>query len=234
MSAEPYVLCGKGSRAANQDRAVAYTGSGCGLYFVADGMGGHYDGAMASSTVQNALCAWWQTAMTAPPAPEQAVPQLRAVVEECSVQIRRRTPPGQVCGCTLVLLWLTRSGYALLNIGDSRCYRVRHRLLRTEFFPLTSDDVLHAPGSPDDGKLLRAIGVHPDCNMQVRTGAAEPGTLFALCTDGVHRYCPEPTLRRCLTAARRTGLPDAAAAIEGVLLGGGAPDNYSLVLVQPW
>lgn len=82
--------------------------------------------------------------------------------------------------------------------------------------------------------LERALGAHARCSVAVRSGPVEPGSLFALCSDGIYKYCAPTELFRLLGRANRTGrLQETGAAIEKVVRAGNAPDNYSLVLVRP-
>lgn len=226
-------LCERGcQRPENQDRAGGWTDGDRGLFFVADGVGGHYGGAVASQALADGLGRWWNAGVR-PPA-EEAGAVLQRLVRDCHRQILQAAPPGQRCGSTLVLLWLDGGAYTLLWAGDSRCYHTSRRLLRCETRQLTVDDVVpdSAPAAAR-GKLLRAVGVG-DCLMSLRSGALTCGSLFALCSDGIYKVCPPPCLRRHLARAQRTALLQSAArAVEQEVLARRAPDNYSLVLIRP-
>lgn len=61
MNIESVCLCKCGlQRESNQDRAMTFTAKDRSLSFVADGVGGHYAGEMASEIVMSALCRWWE------------------------------------------------------------------------------------------------------------------------------------------------------------------------------
>ena len=122
-------LCERGcQRPLNQDRAGGWTAGDQGLFFVADGIGGHYSGETASQAIADALAEWWNSGPSMPlPAVQQ---QLQLLVQNCHTRILQGTPPGQQCGSTLVLLWLSGRTYTLLWTGDSRCYQTRRQHLR--------------------------------------------------------------------------------------------------------
>lgn len=227
-------LCERGcQRPQNQDRAGGWTAGDCGLFFVADGIGGHYSGETASQAIADALASWWGGGrqLALPEAQQQLPPLIRG----CHEQILQSSPPGQLCGSTLVLLWMCGGAYTLFWAGDSRCYYTRVGLLRSQILQLTVDDVVPVTdaSAADRGKLQRAVGVG-NCLLSMRSGEIEKDSLFALCSDGIYKYCPPAKLHRHLARARRTALLQSSArGIEREVLASRAPDNYSLVLVRP-
>lgn len=227
-------LCERGcKRPLNQDRAGGWTAEDRGLFFVADGIGGHYSGETASQAIADSLASWWDKGpQLSLPAAQQ---QLQLLVQDCHTQILQKTPPGQQCGSTLVILWLSGSTYTLFWTGDSRCYQTRRSLLRTRTLQMTVDDVVppNTASCADQGKLCRAVGVGR-CLLSMHSGELEKGSLFTLCSDGIYKYCPPASLYRHLAKAQRTALLQSCAHdIEQDVLNNHAPDNYSLVLVRP-
>lgn len=224
-------LCERGCRRpVNQDRAGGWTDGDCGLFFVADGIGGHYAGEKASGTIARLLADWWDTGRRM--AAADAAEELHRLIGRCDAVIRQNTPPGQRCGSTVVLLWISGGTYALLSVGDSRCYQTRRKGFHTETVQLTTDDVLPDSAGPDRGKLSRAVGAG-SCLVTIRCGELTSGTLFTLCSDGIYKFCSGRTLEHSLARARRTALlRQSAQEIEREVLARQAPDNYSLVLVR--
>lgn len=228
-------ICERGCRRPlNQDRAGGWTSGDQGLFFVADGIGGHYSGETASQAIADALAGWWNSAprTMSLPAVQQ---QLQSLVQSCHSRIRQVTPPGQQCGSTLVLLWLSGRTYTLLWSGDSRCYQTCWWHLQVRTLQMTVDDVVPATNTleADQGKLCRAVGVGR-CLLSMRSGEIKRGSLFTLCSDGIYKYCPPERLHHHLAKARRTTLLQSGARnIEQDVLASHAPDNYSLVLVRP-
>ena len=225
-------------RKVNQDRAgMLADGDAC-LCYIADGMGGHYAGEKASSLIARALTDWWGSSHEAArqmPLQELAE-RFKQLLDECALRLSQETPEGEYCGSTIVLLWLNAGKYLLLTAGDSRCYRLRRGLLRTEFTQLSSDDVYHARGPEDaalEGKLTNCIGSKYAAHYAVQTGAAARRTLFALCSDGVYRYCPAASLQAELAGAfRADDLKPVLDRVGAIVCAHGAPDNYSLVVAR--
>lgn len=225
-------LCERGlKRAINQDRAGAFVNGADGLFFVADGLGGHYAGEKASSIVAEAVERWWKTNCRAFPLEDMAG-RLQGLLQVCDRNIRKLTPQGELCGTTVVLLLIHQHIYTILSVGDSRCYWVPKGWMQLPAQLLTADDVVpeELPGS---GKLYRALGAGPYGPAAVCSGRIKGPGLFALCTDGVYKACSPNFLRGQFKRACRTGkLEPAAIRIEQEICKNGAPDNYSLVLVQ--
>jgi len=232
-------ICSTGAvRAVNQDRIGAFAQGGCGLYLVADGIGGRYKGENASGTLLERCTGWWnrQIVRAEKASFERNVEDLKEVLDDAHAAIRRGTPEGEMCGSTLVLLWLQNDWYALFSAGDSRCYRVSVYRLFPEVNLLTRDDVYQpAPGthSANAGKLTRAVGLGEHCAVSLQTGKVAGKTLFALCSDGIYKYCPERVWKKeLLRAYQRGNLEESVRRISDRVAEYGARDNYSLILVQ--
>lgn len=229
---EHVCICRTGQvRSVNQDRADCFSLEKWSLAFVADGMGGHFGGEQASETVAQACAGWWDSFVNADQRPGflQSVEQVRGLLRRCHEDIAAIVPPGTVCGTTAVLLWIAGDEYALFSVGDSRCYAVTRRFGFAQTpVQLTHDDVSAEPQFA--GKLFRALGPGV-CTFSLKTGAARPGMVFALCSDGVYKSCPG-LLRELKRIAPKGPLESAAARITAQVDGSGAPDNYSLVLLR--
>ena len=229
---ENFYICRQGKvRSSNQDRAGCFSIDNWCLGFVADGMGGHYGGGQASEIVAQACARWWNSFVASPQRPGflQSQEQLRGLLHHCHEEIAKIAPPQTVCGTTAVLLWIAGSEYALFSVGDSRCYIVTRRLgFSQRPIQLTHDDVSTEPHLA--GKLTRALGPGT-CSLSLRTGTIHPKTVFALCSDGIYKACPEffGELKK-ITPQR--SLMDTADKIAAQVDANGAPDNYSLVLLR--
>lgn len=213
---------------------MTFTAKDRSLSFVADGVGGHYAGEMASEIVMSALCRWWEEKGLITQRAElfAIVEELRSLIAQCNVQVRLRTPTGHRCGTTIVVLWISGHEYAVLSVGDSRCYQTRSEGIWQKTCQITVDDVIRED-CPGRGKLLRAVGAEETCFVSVRSGRLEKTTLFTLCSDGIYRFCDEQKMSAILKRENRTGLlHHAAQEIEQEVLQRNAPDNYSLILTR--
>lgn len=228
--------CGP-SRSINQDRAESFNLNQVGLYFVADGMGGHYAGEKASELIRSSFSDWWQSYLSAPQRPRilQAIDQMKDVVSDCNQKILQLTPAGQRCGSTFVLLWIDGTDYAVLSVGDSRCYMAEKHFFSTSIVQLTVDDVVTGTTPweiQNQGKLRHAVGATKDCPISLRTGHIVGNTLFLLCSDGVYKYCEEKIINELMRkGCTEKDLTQIGTKLKQAILSGPAGDNYSFVLV---
>ncbi len=230
-------------RARNEDALLAMPlAGGAALLAVADGMGGHAGGEVASST---ALVALGQT-LRAATVPADA--RGRASLLDRAV----RAANDAVCaaaasqglggmGTTLVCALVDESGDAVLaNVGDSRAYGVSPygAELLTRDHSLVSDLVregklteLQARAHPYRNVITRALGTHPavevDTFPDVRLAGGE---LLVLCSDGVSGYVEVadlPALLDDVTSARQ-----AAERLVAIALQRGGQDNATAVVAR--
>lgn len=163
-----------------------------GLWVVADGMGGHEAGDVASSSIVASLAALGE--YDRPRAFVDAV-------EDCIIDVNRRlydasSAAGQIMGSTVVAV-LALPGYALcMWAGDSRVYRLRN----FELEELTTDhsevEELIAEGSlnredaddyPGENVITRAVGGEPELFLEVRMFELKHKDRFLLCSDGLYK-----------------------------------------------
>ncbi len=229
MSMESVRICSTGlHRKVNQDRAAAFIDSDYGLFLIADGMGGHFAGDFASQTILESYTVWWDKVYGTVASRDirDIVEELRDVLDESNWKIFEATPKGRICGSTLTVLFIHKQRFALLSVGDSRCYQIS-RSFPPRIRQITQDDVGRKGG------LTRAVGSRQQCGCQMQTGSVPPKTLFALCSDGVYKYCPEKLWKRSLKKASLGGaLWKTLDRISDGVLKNGAGDNYSLILVR--
>lgn len=204
-----------------------------GLWAVADGMGGHAAGEVASAMVCNAL------AQALPPLNgRDFIAEIKALVLGAHEDIRALAHGrGKgTMGSTVVILLTFRDHYACLWAGDSRLYLMRDGQLR----PISRDHSLvqgmvdrceiaaeAAEGHPLASVVTRAVGAAPSLDLEVCHGPLAAGDLLLLCSDGLSKMVPdrliEALLRRHGDAAGQPLLDEALAA--------GGRDNISVVVI---
>jgi protein phosphatase len=164
------------------------------LVIVADGMGGHSAGEVASSMAVEVINrSYYDDPEVAPVALTNAFHEANRMIHESSLQDKTRNGMGTTC--TALVLW---NGSALAaHVGDSRLYLIRNEqiYLMTEDHSavmelvkrglLTLADARH---HPDKNVILRALGSHPSVEV---TSWEEPlpvkdGDRFLLCSDGLY------------------------------------------------
>lgn len=222
-------------RKINQDRAAQFFTETSGLYFVADGMGGHYAGEKASQMVLDSLSNWWQGYLIEAQRPgfAKAVDQLRLCIQSCHEKIRAFTPQGELCGTTLTMLWVDGRQYGVFSVGDSRCYMINRKGPFSTVLQLTRDDVV--PGSGTVGKsekLTRVLGVGDVCRYSFQSGILPGRTVFILCTDGVYKVCTGNTWLRHVKQSLWRDFQKLGEKMVYKVESEGSPDNYSLVLIE--
>ncbi len=220
---------------------VAARGHGV-LVAVADGMGGHDDGDIASSTAVRALAARWLDELDAS-GPEHA---LRQWVPGAHDRIRAQSlAEGRTnMGTTLTALWLAgpRAGWA--QVGDSRLYQRRGSRVR-----LLTRDQTHAEFARRDGRppnifanylaqtfIFGSRGIGEDGHIRMDSGV-DTGTVklveqdrFLLCSDGVSGFLPEDELDALLIAG--TDAQETADALLAAAIASGSSDNLTAVVVD--
>ena len=226
---EDYIASLVAPRAGRADRAV--------LVALADGMGGHQAGELASRlAVQAAL------ARFAEPVADTVAQLHRALVaaNEAVYTHAQQQPQYQGMGTTLLLVAPAEAGMSFAWVGDSRLYHWRDGTLAQ----LTRDDTLvralldrglidrdEAAGHEDHSVLTQAVGTHsaiPSPHVEGPIALAH-GDRFLLCSDGVHDVVGDAELQQLLAA----GSPkDAMRAIFDAALRHGANDNLSIGVLQ--
>lgn len=211
------------------------------LLAVCDGMGGHANGDVASSTAVRVLSKLYQ-----PEPPKNAVRVLVNFVHEAHRALHKAAtqhgPPAM--GTTLTAAWLVDAQLYWVQVGDSRLYLLRGARL----FQLSSDQTRNEfarrdgrPTSPAGEHLAQSFiygsrGLGHDHALRLDKGldaGAEPlevGDLVLLCSDGVHGVVPPTELTAIL---RRSPSPQAAAeALVARALAAPSLDNLTVIVAR--
>jgi len=216
----------------NQDAVYA----GPRLLALADGMGGHAAGEVASSLVISAL-----VPLDEDDPGDDLLAELRDATVEGNSAITRHVadaPDLEGMGTTLTAILFAGSRLGLVHIGDSRAYQLREG----SFSQITKDDTFvqslidegriteeEAHTHPQRSLLLRAItGQDIDPSLTIRE--ARPGDRYLLCSDGLSGVVSDETLADTL-AGYRDPRECADRMIELALRGGG-PDNITCIVAD--
>lgn len=216
-----------------------------GLYVIADGMGGHEGGEVASNLAVDIVHHFFERMGDRPvsfaptPGGSSMAEELMAMAIRMADREVERERVGSLAemGTTLAAV-LLREGRAIIgHVGDSRVYRFRSGKLER----LTRDHSLYAemesagvaaavPAARAFGHVVtRAVGVPGSANPDLQTVDARPGDLFLLCTDGLTDVVEDARIEDVLRAAQ-PGL--AASALVGEAWVSGSRDNITVLLAQ--
>lgn len=221
-------------RPSNED-AFAYSVEH-GVYVVCDGMGGAAAGEVASSiAVAEALRVLSERSSPLPALAEQAV----NTANEAVYSRAQHNANLNGMGTTMVALVVQGTEAWVVNVGDSRCYRLRDGIIEqlTLDHSLVEEQVRLGRMTPSDALksplrnvITRALGtqssVSPDC-FQLETA---PGDIFLLCSDGLTREVPDETLQGLLCV--EGPLQDRAGSLVEAAKQAGGHDNITCILVH--
>jgi PPM family protein phosphatase len=218
-----YVLPTEAERAASRG-AIA---------LVADGMGGHAAGEVASRIAADTVLRLYYQLESSPPK------VLAACFKAANRLIRERSRADATCagmGTTCTVLALNCGTAFLAHIGDSRAYLLRDGRLQqiSEDHSLVAQLVREgslteeeASRSPERNVILRALGTEPSIKPSISPKGfpLQPGDAFVLCSDGLSDLVNNETIAG--TVARLAPFEACQALVDAALAGGGA-DNVSV------
>ncbi|MBI4864451.1 MAG: Stp1/IreP family PP2C-type Ser/Thr phosphatase [Candidatus Riflebacteria bacterium] len=215
------------------------------LVAVADGMGGHQGGEVASSHVREALESYYKAV-----GPDSVEKDFKKLVTEANKTLSRKSrqdPDLTGMGTTLTAAVIQgEKSVTVFQVGDSRAYRRRHDELSqlTQDHSLVNEELKKGTITPEEAKnhpkrnvITRAVGTRPILDVDTYRVDLEPDDDLLLCSDGLHGYVPEEKIADIL----KRGLPADRTVEELLALAyeAGGHDNVAIVLVRlreklPW
>jgi serine/threonine protein phosphatase PrpC len=214
-----------------------------GLFIVADGMGGHQFGEVASATAVRTMAGYllkrFHSYLVNPS--EGMEEPLQDLMRDAITEAQRavtRVAPGS--GTTLTAALVLGQQMTIGHVGDSRAYSLRqdgrvelltrdHSLVKRleELGQISSEE---AAAHPNRNVLYRALGQGEELEPDIFTSPfPQPGYLL-LCSDGLWSVIPDDTLGNLVTTA--PDLQSACQKLVNAANDAGGPDNISAVLVQ--
>jgi serine/threonine protein phosphatase PrpC len=208
----------------NEDAAVEL--ADIGVFVVADGMGGHTDGALASrSIVEIIRCvAYLHDGLDARVADIEAA--LHSVNEALRREAASRPGDNIIIGSTVAVLVMNEHYAVCIWGGDSRIYVRRH----DQIYQLTKDHTLQEEedANAPSGILTRAVGSAETLALDRLVTTIEPDDTFLVCSDGLTKVLSDDDLN-VLLAEPLEGL---AARLVASAVAGGSTDDVSAILVR--
>ncbi|MFW5969129.1 MAG: Stp1/IreP family PP2C-type Ser/Thr phosphatase [Halofilum sp. (in: g-proteobacteria)] len=232
----------------NEDRVAALPARG--LAVLADGMGGHRGGEIASAlavdTVIRELTSRLPGIAMESPDDEAYTPEsllVRDVVNESNTivyETAHTQPQYEGMGTTLVVALFYDDRVTLAHVGDSRAYRLRDgRLdLLTRDHTLMQELIDRGFYTPEEARaslnrniITRALGTEESVNADLQEEIALPGDIYLLCSDGLNDMVDDETIRLTLDEFGDNLEATADRLIDAANANGGQ-DNVSVVLAR--
>jgi PPM family protein phosphatase len=222
-----------------------------GLFILSDGMGGEAHGEVASAMAVDIIQKYCETEKE-----DSGVTVLEATPENWTSQTRRlrnavrqanyliyqaaqKNPEQRGMGATVTTAWLKDSLLSIAHVGDSRAYLLRSGNLQqlTNDHSLVAEQVRRGLITPQQAEesemqsvLLRALGAHPEVEIDVDEVEIYPRDVLLLCSDGLTRMVTEPEIAGTLQAET---MPSAAAEkLIALANESGGIDNVTVIVVR--
>lgn len=236
-------------RAHNEDSFAVYSDHG--LYMVADGMGGHASGEVASRmAIETMRDFFTQTARD----PDKTWPykmdrskdydenRLITAIMLSNLRIyqtAKENPKQRGMGTTIAVLFVVDEGMYIAHVGDSRVYRIRggrmtqltedHSLLN-DYKKMKNLSEEEIEAFPHKNVIVRALGMKDTVKVDTRFEQPEPGDIILLCSDGLAGPVSDEEIHHVV--ATSPDLSSAAQRLIDTANENGGPDNITAVLTQ--
>lgn len=207
------------------------------LAVVADGLGGHRDGALGAQAVMDASEIFFREQLGC--FYKQPSEALTLLCEQLQTAVLTKSRQAH---STVVALWLHQDCAHWMHVGDSRFYHLRkgRRLLRTrdhsaaqmllELGEISESEVATHPAQ---SCLYRSLGGEASPRPDIGKECAQWDDVFVLCSDGIWEQICEETLWQTATATSQLSKAAVSLAKMATSRGGRDADNATLVIIRP-
>ena len=232
-------------RSSNQD--WLHADGDLGILVLADGMGGHRGGGVASQLAVQAVIDALIPAQREDVADEteslMRVGEAAEFANRLLLEKAEHTPELRGMGTTVVLAIFRGGQIFYAHVGDSRLYRVRYGRMRR----LTRDHSLiqqvidegvfpsrheAREGGVRDNILTRSLGMEARAEVDVGDAVLAAGDTYLFCSDGLHGLVPDEIIARILRDPEGD-LEEQAQTLVDAALSAGGRDNVSVILARP-
>ena len=206
------------------------------LWVVADGMGGHAAGDVASRIIVEEMAS-----IGVPISAADQRARFRERLDRAHRRVRSYAAENRLdtVGATVAALMVFGTELTCAWAGDSRVYLMRKGQLtalsrdHSEVAAMIADGTIsesEARNSPRRNVITRAIGIGPEAEPELVTGGAEPGDRYPICSDGLTEHQDDDAIARVLA---RDDTPDEIAdLLIALTLERGAKDNVTVVVID--
>lgn len=208
-----------------------------GVWVVADGMGGHAAGDVASQLVIDTI----QQAVEYNTADQITTEILIQALQQSNTKLQQMSNSqfaGNIVGSTVVILWIKGDQYTFLWAGDSRGYLLRNHTLQqitkdhSQVNDMVDEGMLkaeEAESHPLANVITRAVGVDETLNIDIKSGQVLVGDVLLLCSDGLNKEVSDIEIEKALQPGN---IIDAGMALMHASLVRNARDNVTCILVK--
>lgn len=222
-------------RSSNQDSGYA----GVNLFFVADGMGGHAGGDIASAIASQHISLADEPLATSAEAEQKLIDYIYQAKQKIDASVKQH-PAITGMGTTLSAMMVTGTKVTIAHIGDSRIYLARDGVVKQ----ITTDHTFvqrlvdtgriseeEALVHPRRSVLMRVLGdIEQFPEVDIDTYETKPGDRWMACSDGLSGVVPDQLMKNILLS--NVDIKEAGELLVGEALEFGAPDNVTVVLVD--
>jgi protein phosphatase len=222
-------------RSSNQDSGYA----GVNLFFVADGMGGHAGGDIASAIASQHISLADEPLATSAEAEQKLIDYIYQAKQKIDASVKQH-PAITGMGTTLSAMMVTGTKVTIAHIGDSRIYLARDGVVKQ----ITTDHTFvqrlvdtgriseeEALVHPRRSVLMRVLGdIEQFPEVDIDTYETKPGDRWMACSDGLSGVVPDQLMKNILLS--NIDIKEAGELLVGEALEFGAPDNVTVVLVD--
>ena len=222
-------------RSSNQDSGYA----GVNLFFVADGMGGHAGGDIASAIASQHISLADELLATSAEAEQKLIDYIYQAKQKIDASVKQH-PAITGMGTTLSAMMVTGTKVTIAHIGDSRIYLARDGVVKQ----ITTDHTFvqrlvdtgriseeEALVHPRRSVLMRVLGdIEQFPEVDIDTYETKPGDRWMACSDGLSGVVPDQLMKNILLS--NVDIQEAGELLVGEALEFGAPDNVTVVLVD--
>ena len=201
MRLEAYLYTNPGGRRDNEDSADYWIEADSGIFVLADGLGGHRDGAAASALVTRSLLDSWSRKELPDKDTDISAWLYESILTANDELLAAQKEQGSSMKSTIVALAIDWVNCAWAHVGDSRLYYLTngHIIHATQDHSVSFKKFLAGEIGLEDinfdddrSSLLRVVGdpgrCQPDTGMPEINGQLCPGDAFLLCSDGFWEY----------------------------------------------
>jgi protein phosphatase len=231
-----YAITHRGAvRQLNEDAHVEINSHN--LWVVADGMGGHEAGEVASQLVVDVI----RTQVEKFKLEDLNVSDIVKAIEDANKQLTEYSAQylsNKTAGSTVTALFVKNERYYILWVGDSRAYLLRNSKLtqvsrdHSQVNDLIDEGIIsveEAKNHPLSNVITRAVGVMDEVKVDVVEGDINTGDIFLLCSDGLTGELSDEEI--CLSL-EPSSIIDSGMALMHSSLVRGAKDNVTCILVK--